>query len=582
MNAHRVRKNVHIPTGVGEISRPYPDYSIRIDGVGQRVSEVRRSRLVAVAAFFIFAFGALVFQLVSLSVSELFREDRVVAVPQTKAASDLRHRGDIVDRNGILIATDIQTVSLFANAREIHDANVAADALSVLFPEVSRERLVKRLSSNRAFVWLKRGLTPSQHSKAHALGIPGLYFREDVQRIYPNGPLVSQTVGYVDIDNRGIAGLEKSLEDRLTGENRQEAIRVSLDVRVQHIVREEVMAGIASFKAKAGVGLVVDVNNGDVLSMISLPDFDPNNAAEASSLARFNQASLGVYEMGSTFKAFNTAMVLDAGIAGLDDQYDASKPYRVASHTIRDFHGKNKWLTVSEVFMYSSNIGSAKMAHDAGTQVQRDFLQKLGLFDRSPIEIPEVGRPIVPVQWGPAESATVSYGHGIAVSPIQVTTAISALVNGGRLVQPSLLMDDVNDREAPVRVISEETSRVMRRLMRRVVVEGTGKKAQAKGYSVAGKTGTAEKPSRGGYNRKDLLTSFVAVFPSSRPRYLVLVILDEPRGNKETHGFATAGWTAAPISGRIVERIAPVLGVKPEYDWVDRIQAQELAAQQGQ
>lgn len=582
MNAHRVRKNVHIPTGVGELSRPHPDYSIRIDGVGQQVSEARRSRLVAIAALFIFAFGALVFQLVSLSISGLLHEDRLVTAPQPKAVSDLRHRGDIVDRNGVLIATDIQTVSLFSNAREIHDADIAADALYALFPEIGRQKLVKRLSSNRAFIWLKRGLTPSQHARAHALGIPGLYFRDEIQRIYPNGSLISQTVGYVDVDNRGIAGLELSLEGQLTDKGRQDPVRISLDVRVQHIVREEIMAGMATFKAKAGVGLVVDVNNGDVLSMISLPDFDPNNAAEASNLARFNQASLGVYEMGSTFKAFNTAMVLDAGIAGLDDRYDASKPYRIANHTIRDFHAKNKWLTVSEVFMHSSNIGSARMAHDAGTKVQRDFLQKLGLFDRSPIEIPEVGRPMLPAQWGPTESATVSFGHGIAVSPIQVTTAISALVNGGRLVQPSLLIDERESREAPVQVISAETSRVMRRLMRRVVVEGTGKQAQAKGYSVAGKTGTAEKPARGGYNRKDLLTSFVAVFPSSRPRYLVLVILDEPRGTKETHGFATAGWTAAPISGRIVARIAPVLGLKPEYDWVDRIQAQELAAQQGQ
>ncbi len=329
---------------------------------------------------------------------------------------------------------------------------------------------------------------------------------------------------------------------------------------MQHALYDELTAAMARFHARGAGGIVLDVRTGETLGLVSLPDFDPNHAGAASQLARFNRISLGVYELGSIFKIFNTAMALESGKVGLKDGYDATKPLRAARFTIHDSHPKKRWLSVPEIFVFSSNIGSAKMALDLGGERQQAFLRRLGMLRRAAIELPEVGSPLSPSPWREINTMTVAFGHGIAVSPLQVASAAAAIVNGGILRPPTLLR-----REGPppagVRVVSKRTSDTMRRLLRAVVVEGTAKKAGVPGYLVGGKTGTAEKAISRGYDRRALIASFVGVFPMIQPRYLVFVMLDEPRPTKATFGFATAGWNAAPTTGRVIARIAPLLGV---------------------
>jgi cell division protein FtsI (penicillin-binding protein 3) len=570
-----LRRIVHVPAKISEPKRPSPEQSIYLDVGKKNALEVRRSRLVIITAMFIVGFLALGVRLVELT---LFSSDRQVRVARPMAVvDDVQFRRSIVDRNGNVIATDLGTVSLYADARAIIDADAVTKSLMKVLPSLNAEKVHFKLSSGRPFVWIKRDLTPQQHASVHSLGIPGLHFRADRRRVYPNGALVSQVVGYVGTDNVGLAGIEKSLDEELLSVDEVEPLKLTFDLRVQHVLRQELIGAIQEFSALAASGLIMDVNSGEVLAMVSLPDFDPNEFGSALANEQFNRATLGVYEMGSTFKAFNTAMAIDAQVVGLEDRFDARKPYETGGRVIRDFHGENRWLTVSEVFMHSSNIGSAKIAHRAGVEVQKEFLQRLGLFGRSPVELPEVGAPILPAQWGPTETATVSYGHGISVSPLQTATAIASLVNGGTYFEPTLVLRDEEERQSGRRVVSELTSRQMRRLMRMVVTEGTGKNAEVAGFSVAGKTGTAEKAVNGRYDRKALITSFVGVFPSESPRYLVLVVLDEPKGNKATHGFATAGWNAAPVVGRVVERAALVLGVRPSEDQ-DPLGETQLAA----
>ncbi len=321
---------------------------------------------------------------------------------------------------------------------------------------------------------------------------------------------------------------------------------------------------MTQFNADGGAGIVMDVRNGEVVAMVSLPDFNPNHPGKASTDAKYmNRASQGVYEMGSTFKTFTMAMALEHGVASMEDAYDATRPIHIARFTIRDDHPKARWLNLPEIYMYSSNIGSARIAVSAGDGIQKAFMQRLGLLNRPDFELLETGTPIVPENWRSVQSMTVSYGHGIAVSGLQLANGVAALVNGGVLHRPTLLLVDRDEWDEGKRVVTEETSNKIRGLMRLVVEKGTGRNADAPGYLIGGKTGTAEKSGFGGYRRDALITSFVAAFPITDPRYVVFVMLDEPHGNEATYGFASAGWTAAPIVRNLVPRIAPLLGVAP-------------------
>lgn len=531
---------------------------VHLDGVAKSAQALTRRRMTVVMILFGVVFATLAGRFVQLSVFPNV-EQKTAFRPEALAAVS---RADLTDRNGKVLATDLDAASLFVDARKVWDAEEAANALMTVLPDIDRVQLMRKLSSGQAFVWLQRDLNPRQQDAIHRLGFPFLGFRREPHRVYPHGRLAAHILGYVDTDNHGLAGVERGL-DRLISDPRRldEPVQMSIDVRVQHALQDELMRAMESYQAIAATGVVMNVNTGEIAALASLPDFDPNDPLSSPPQARFNRATLGVYEMGSTFKTFTTAMVLDAGKATLKTTYDARRPLTFGRFKISDFHPQARVLTTAEVFEHSSNIGSARMALAVGIEGHRAFLSKLGLLQPMRFEIAETSKPMVPARWGELQSVTISYGHGIAVNPVQVAAASAAMVNGGTLFQPTLLKVQPGMEPKGARVISPETSLAMRQLLRLVVEKGTGGRADVPGYPVGGKTGTAEKPKGGGYAETSLLTSFVAVFPAQKPEYLALIILDEPKPNKDTSGFATAGWNAAPTASKVIARIAPLLNI---------------------
>jgi len=503
-------------------------------------------------------------------------------VPATKALSnpwssidDGRLRADITDRNGEVLATNLAALSLFADTREVWNPERAAYEIATVLPQLDEQVLLRQLSSGGHNVELARRITPREKQEIFALGLPGLHFPKRERRYYPRGRYASHLLGYVDADNAGISGIEAKLNAQIT-ERAAQPLALSLDIRIQHILRDEIAKSVGVFQAKAGAGVIMDVRTGEVIAMTSLPDFDPNNPMASPESNRFNQVTKGVYELGSVFKMFTVAMALDDGSVRLTDGYDTSQPLRFGRFRIRDFHGKNKWQSIPEIFMHSSNIGTAKIARAVGIPGHQTFLRKIGMFDPIALEVPEIGAPKVPEKWRDVRAATISYGHGIAVTPLHVANAAAAMVNGGVLHQPTIVKSDRVKRAKPTRVISTSTSQAMRTLLRSVVTEGTGGNGDVAGYSVGGKTGTAEKSRGGSYARRSLISSFLATFPTYDPQYVVFVMLDEPRGTKETYGYATAGWTAAPMAARIIGRSGPLLGVAPKMNLDTDIQQAAL------
>lgn len=539
--------------------RQPPPEKIRIEGDRKTAIETGRNRLMVAGALFTAAFAVIGIRVVDVSVFSDNSEPRYTR----SIAKDEKHTGraDIVDRNGILMATSLNTASLFANPRLVLDPEQAAIRLATALPGINAQAIEKKLRSNRGFVWLKRHLTPRQQYAVNRLGIPALNFQREARRMYPLGPLASHALGFTDVDNKGLSGIERYFDKELR--TRQDNMALSIDVRVQHVLEHELGTAMKKFSAIGAAGLVMDVNTGEVIAMSSLPSFDPNQPGAIAQDLRFNRTTLGVYEMGSTFKIFTTAMALDAGTVSLRGGYDATNPIRIARFTIRDFHAKKRWLSVPEIFMYSSNIGTVKMALDVGISGHRNFLTNIGMMKPVGIELSETGAPLSPTRWREINSMTISFGHGLAVSPLHLVAGVSAMVNGGIYRTPTLVRRDPSETPAGRRVVTAETSAKMRRLMRLVVKNGTGRNAAAPGYLVGGKTGTAEKVSGRGYKKKALISSFVAAFPMHKPRYVVLAMLDEAKGTKETFGYATGGWVAAPVVGAVVRRIAPVLGMRP-------------------
>jgi cell division protein FtsI (penicillin-binding protein 3) len=530
--------------------------------------ETCRTRLVMTAAVF-----ALVFVVVALRLAGVALLSSGPAEAHAGRVRTLTPpppvRADIVDRNGKLLATTLNSPSLYADPRQIQDAGEATRAILSVLPHLNPDDVHAKLTSGKSFVWIKRRLTPRQQYELNRLGIPGLQFENEVRRVYPFGDLASHVVGFCGIDNNGLAGVERALDSTVKASPGQ--LQLSLDARVQFILHDELQKVIDEFSAKGAAGIVMDVRTGEIIAMVSLPDFDPNHPAmtnprlpPADAKERiFNKITLGVYEMGSVFKIFNTAMALDSGVTSMVKGYDASRPIKIGRFTITDYKGKKRWLSTPEIFMYSSNIGSARMAVDAGAKRQRDFLGRLGLLEPVPIELDEVAKPHYPKVWREINVMTVAYGHGISVSPLQFVTAVSAVVNGGVLRRPTLRKLPPGTVPPGEQVMSPKTSEQMRKLMRLVVEFGTAKRAAAPGYVVGGKTGTAEKNSGGRYQDKKLLSSFVGVFPMHEPRYAIVTLVDEPHGTKASHGYATAGWTVVPATGRIIQRIGPILGVQP-------------------
>ena len=484
------------------------------------------------------------------------------------------HRPDVLDRRGRLLATDIKGATLYADPAKVIDVDELVEHVTSVLPDLNAAELRERILAGGRFVRIKRELTPKQQEEIHELGLPGLAFIDEYRRVYPMGATASHVVGLVDVDSKGLSGIEKFIDDNpqlamshpetVAGD---EAVTISLDLGVQHVLREELSDAIATFHAKAAAGLVVDVHSGEVVGLVSLPDFDPNHREQALDKDRLNRVGFGVYEMGSVFKVFTLAGVLDLGLANMHSVYDASSPIHYASFTIHDFHGQGRPLSLPEVFIYSSNIGAAKMAMQMGVDRHRAFLKKLGLLDRVSTEIGATAAPIVPVHWQKLNTMTIAFGHGLSVTPFQLAAATLPLVNGGYAVQPTFLPRSREEgiANAP-RVLKAETSTTMLKLMRLNVLKGTGKRANAEGYRVGGKTGTADKVVGRHYSNSAVLTSFLCTFPTDAPEYLVLVMLDEPQRVEATRFQATAGTNAAPTAGKIIERIGPILGVAPRRE----------------
>lgn len=472
-------------------------------------------------------------------------------------------RADIMDRNGTIIATSLPTVNLYANPKKVKNKTRVSQKLAHIIPDLRYEDILRKLERKNSFVYIKRNLTPSQQYQINALGIPGLEFENGEKRVYPHKNLFAQLIGSTNIDNEGISGVEKQLDERLT--HSDIPLTLTIDAGLQDTIREELAAAVDKFKAEGAAAILMDVNNGEILSMISLPDYDPNSINNVPERALFNFATKGVYEPGSVLKIFNAALGLESGKVKVSDKFDATQPLKLRYNTIKDYRGENRWLDLPEILIYSSNIGSARIALKVGKQEQQKFLDNLGFFKPvSSIEVAEKGVPLVPARWGEETTATIGYGYGISISPLHLVSAFSSVVNGGTYYAPTLIKDNPNTESH--RTLSFNTSQQMRKLLRGVVVEGSGKRANIAGYEVAGKTGTAQKLVNGRYIDKKVMTSFLATFPVSEPKYALFLMMDEPKALKETWGFVTSGWNTVPTAGKIITAIAPQLNLPANTD----------------
>jgi len=498
--------------------------------------------------------------------------------PQTlKGAADQAVSGarpDLLDRNGELLAADVKTMSVFAEPNRIIDKDEAVELITAVLPDVDAKELRERLGSKKGFVWVKRQITPKEQAEIFHLGLPGVGFLPENKRIYPNGPLAAHVLGFVDKDNVGIAGMEKYLDEQsltdphipgfVVDPEKLKPVRLSLDLKATHALRDELLAGMERFRAKAAAGMVIDVNTGEVIALESLPDFDPNDPGDVRDPTRINRINVGVYEMGSTFKALSIAMALESGKVNLGSRVNARDSLRYGRFTIHDFHATHRVLTVPEVFTHSSNIGTARMALMVGVEGHKAFLKKMGQLDRLRTELPESAEPLVPKRWGELNTMTIAFGQGLNVAPIQAVMAVCALVNGGHMMTPTFL-PRTEEEAAKVsrRVVSEQTSESMRYLMRSNATHGSASFANIPGYYVGGKTGTADKIIHGHYSQNKVFTTFMAITPADKPKYLYLTIYDDPAPAPEDHGFHTAAYNAGRVTGALIRRIEPLEDVPP-------------------
>jgi len=490
------------------------------------------------------------------------------AVDKLHYNSSSFHRKNIVDRNGQVLAVDLAISSIYANPKKILDAKEAVKKLKEVFPGLNSQTLYKDLTSKKkSFVWIKRNATPKEVYAVNKLGLPGVMYENGHRRFYPHNNLLSHIIGYVGIDGMGLAGIEKNFDKQLIideGIDSNDSLALSIDLRIQFIVYEELKAAFDEFKPIGAAAIVADVSNGEILSIVSLPDFNPHNPGKASSEQLFNRATHASQELGSVFKIVTMAMGIDNKTVNLASSYDVSEPIKYARFKLKDYHAKGGVQTIPQIFLNSSNIGTAKIAMDLGIDIQKKYLKKFGLFDPVSIEIPEKGQALYPSssKWGALSTMTISYGHGMMLTPIHFMRSFIGILNDGKMFELTLLLDG-NKGKISTKIIATDTADKIKKLLRLVVKEGTGKKAEAMGYIVGGKTVSAEKSIKGGYSKKANISSFVAAFPIHEPKYALFVILDEPKGNAATFGYATGGWTAAPVISKIITRMSAVLGIEP-------------------
>lgn len=477
-------------------------------------------------------------------------------------------RGDILDRNGIPLAQTIEAWSIGVHpAKIIGDKRELAAALARLMPERTAEDYYRILTSKLTFTYLRRRATPELVAAVNRLGEPGFDLGREPERIYPQGMLAAHVLGFTDVNGQGVSGMEKVLERELAGPARASGVRLSIDSRVQQALEAELGAAMRKFSAIGAAGVVLDIKTGEVIALTSLPELNPNKPAQQGPDAAFNRATLGVYELGSTFKPFTVAMAMEEGIVrSFGQTYNCPRALQAGRFRITDTHPFGRACTVAEIMKESSNIGTAQIAAQVGGARQKEWLGRMRFLERVQIELPERGRPLNPgANWGDISTMTVGYGHGIAVSPLHLATGYATLFNGGYWRPATLLKHDGrNPVPQGERVFSADTSYKMRALLRLVVTHGTGKKADAPGYRVGGKTGTAEKIVGGRYTSGAVVTTFAGVFPMDEPRYVIVAMLDDPKATKDTYGFHTAGWNVAPVVSGVVSRIGPMLGVMPD------------------
>ena len=519
--------------------------------------ETARQRLVIASGLFAVMFVAIALRMgyVSLLRDGAEPTQRVAA----RGGSIQSERADIVDRNGAVLATSVPVMSAFVNPRLLLDPQDAAKKIVSALPDLKYDDVRTKLEEDKTFVWVKRGLSPREHDRVNRLGIPGLEFQAEERRLYPQGMAAAHILGYASVDNSGLAGVERYFDQQLQS---GETVQLAIDLRLQRLVEREIARAVEKFSAIGATAIVMDATNGEILAMASLPTYDPNSAKTITNEALFNRATLGVYEQGSTFKIFNTAMALDTGRVNLTTVFDATSPIKIDRFTINDDHAQRRPLNVAELFKFSSNIASAKMAVEMGSETQKAFFDKIGFLKPLNTQLTELAAPLYPRNWMKINTMTIAFGHGISVTPLHLATGSAAVINGGTLYSPSLVKRTAAS-DPGRRVIQAKTSVMMRQLLRLNAVEGTGKNADVPGYEVGGKTGTAEKPSRGGYRQKALISSFVGAFPMNDPKFVILVSIDEPKGTKDTHGYATAGWVAAPSVKVIIEGMASLYGILP-------------------
>ncbi len=540
-------------------------------------------RLLVLGAAFFVAFLTIGMRMGALA-GTVAEEPRAVA----NGNPIIGQRSDIVDRNGRIMATNLDTFSLYAHPQEMVDPANAATQLAGIFPELDANELLEDFTGTRKFLWIRRQLSPEQMQKVHDIGSPGLLFGPREMRLYPNGPIASHILGGASYGREGVAsaevigvaGVERQFDNFLRDPASEGApLELSLDLTVQAATEEVLSGGMALMNAKGAASVLMDVHTGEIIAMASLPDFDPNNrpqvllTGDQSDSPLFNRAVQGVYELGSTFKIFAIAQAMELGLLNADTMIDTKGPLTWGRFRIRDFSNYGDTLSATDIIVKSSNIGTARVAMQIGGARQRDFLGQLGFLEATPVEMIEApsGAPLLPRQWSEISTMTISYGHGISTSPLHLAAGYASLLNGGTRVEPTLLRQ--HQPQNGERIVSERTSRSSREMLRAVVERGTASFGEVDGYNVGGKTGTADKPREngGGYYDDKVISTFASVFPADDPQYVLIVTLDEPSENSSDKPRRTAGWTAVPVAAEMIRRVAPLLGLRPEIETLEPV-----------
>jgi cell division protein FtsI (penicillin-binding protein 3) len=545
--------------------------TIALDGARKARGSLTQARIRGMVLALVLGFGLVGGRLIQLG----------MIVPDSTIEGQARDvitatRPPILDRNGLEMAVDIRVPSLFAEPRRIIDVEEAVQKLRSVLPDLDEPWLRNRLTGDKGFVWVQRELSPAIQEKVMRLGIPGIDFITESKRFYPGMTEASHILGSTNVDNQGIAGIERHMDGEnvallqdlgLARGNALAPVALSVDMRVQHVMHEQLVDAMTRYQAIAAAGVMMDVHTGEIIGLASVPDFNPNEPATALVKDSFNRITAGIFEPGSIFKTVTVAGALDSGAVSVTDQFDARFGIRFGRFTIDDFHGKHRVLSLPEVYKYSSNIGTIRIMQAMGKEAYRAFLTTMGFDARVPFELPEMRLPAVPKEFSEVGAATASFGHGLSVSPLHMVTAYAAFVNGGNYIAPTLYKRSVPEAEPLYRrVLQPATSDAIRYLMRLNALEGSGSQMNkvAEGYRVGGKTGTAEKVVDGRYSSSKVTNFFGSAFPLDNPRYAMVIMVDEPKAENPQSG-TTAGWNVGMVTGRIVQRVAPMLGIAPNF-----------------